>query len=252
MQLNNSGPHQIPIRDKQGINNRLRNIKHHLSNNNSNNRECLPKLANTVNQLQSAGSSNLPSQTIPNPRGNANAVTLRTVVEISLSRFVVSARYNCPIVISISARKPESDEELLKMFWKVEAERIKMTKNELISVSLDRGGRGPGFGKLEVVGADALRWMETSTSSHQRCTIAVLPRRLSGKVDSLETLNFSPCTRELSTIWLFSPKKGGSPEISRAIFLTRADRGCVHTLLELVKALKKEASHWRVIKLDQG
>ncbi|RDX94407.1 Retrovirus-related Pol polyprotein, partial [Mucuna pruriens] len=32
------------------------------------------QLANTVSQLQSAGSSNLPSQTIPNPRGNASLV----------------------------------------------------------------------------------------------------------------------------------------------------------------------------------
>ncbi|RDY02547.1 hypothetical protein CR513_13976, partial [Mucuna pruriens] len=50
-------------------------------------------LANIVSQLHSAGSSNLPSQTIPNPRGNAS--TLLT-------------------------RKPESDEELLRMFRNVE------------------------------------------------------------------------------------------------------------------------------------
>ncbi|RDX83562.1 hypothetical protein CR513_35501, partial [Mucuna pruriens] len=30
------------------------------------------QLANTVSQLQSAGSNNLPSQTIPNSRGNAS------------------------------------------------------------------------------------------------------------------------------------------------------------------------------------
>ncbi|RDX98693.1 hypothetical protein CR513_18354, partial [Mucuna pruriens] len=43
MQLNNSDPHRIPIIGKQVINNRLRNIKHHLSNSNNNSRECLPK-----------------------------------------------------------------------------------------------------------------------------------------------------------------------------------------------------------------
>ncbi|RDY01102.1 hypothetical protein CR513_15625, partial [Mucuna pruriens] len=37
------------------------------------------QLANTVSHLQSTESSNLPSQTIPNLRGNASAVTLRTV-----------------------------------------------------------------------------------------------------------------------------------------------------------------------------
>ncbi|RDY00130.1 hypothetical protein CR513_16728, partial [Mucuna pruriens] len=40
------------------------------------------QLANTVSTLQSAGSSNLPSQTIPNPRGNASAVTLRSGKEL--------------------------------------------------------------------------------------------------------------------------------------------------------------------------
>ncbi|RDX97979.1 hypothetical protein CR513_19169, partial [Mucuna pruriens] len=40
------------------------------------------QLANTVSHLQSAGSSNLPSQTIPNPRGNANAFTLRSKKEL--------------------------------------------------------------------------------------------------------------------------------------------------------------------------
>ncbi|RDY13907.1 hypothetical protein CR513_01102, partial [Mucuna pruriens] len=40
------------------------------------------QLANTVSELQSAGSSNLPSQSIPNPRGNANAVILRSGKEL--------------------------------------------------------------------------------------------------------------------------------------------------------------------------
>ncbi|RDX82176.1 hypothetical protein CR513_37065, partial [Mucuna pruriens] len=44
MQLNNSDPRRTPIRGKQVINSRLRNTKHHLSNNNnSSSRECLPK-----------------------------------------------------------------------------------------------------------------------------------------------------------------------------------------------------------------
>ncbi|RDX86191.1 hypothetical protein CR513_32498, partial [Mucuna pruriens] len=41
------------------------------------------QLENTVNQLQSVGSSNLPSQTIPNPTGNASAVTLRSGKELA-------------------------------------------------------------------------------------------------------------------------------------------------------------------------
>ncbi|RDY00935.1 hypothetical protein CR513_15781, partial [Mucuna pruriens] len=93
------------------------------------------QLANTVSQLQSAGSSNLPSQTIPNPRGNASAVTLRSGKELSQPTQLAGAdsesdansqsRPEKTIPASfptqtISARKPESDEELLKMFRKVE------------------------------------------------------------------------------------------------------------------------------------
>ncbi|RDX70781.1 hypothetical protein CR513_49935, partial [Mucuna pruriens] len=56
----------------------------------------------------SAGSSNLPSQTIPNPRGNASESYPETAVPLPFpSR-------------TILARKPESDEELQKMFRKIE------------------------------------------------------------------------------------------------------------------------------------
>ncbi|RDX81714.1 hypothetical protein CR513_37567, partial [Mucuna pruriens] len=67
----------------------------------------------------SAGSSNLPSQTIPNPRGNASAIMLRCGKELSqpapqLSRSVEADSE------SDANSKLESDEELLKMFRKVE------------------------------------------------------------------------------------------------------------------------------------
>ncbi|RDX64532.1 hypothetical protein CR513_56902, partial [Mucuna pruriens] len=98
------------------------------------------QLANTMSQLQMAGSSNLPSQTIPNPRGNASAVTLRSGKELpqpvaqQLPRSAEAdsklfadsqSQQDKTILVSfptwtISARKPESDEELLKMFQKVE------------------------------------------------------------------------------------------------------------------------------------
>ncbi|RDX73596.1 hypothetical protein CR513_46771, partial [Mucuna pruriens] len=94
------------------------------------------QLANTVSQLQSAGLSNLPFQTIPNPRGNASVVTLRSGKELlqpalqqpprsaeadskpnadSQSRLETAVPLPFPSR-TISARKPESDEELLKMF----------------------------------------------------------------------------------------------------------------------------------------
>ncbi|RDX77186.1 hypothetical protein CR513_42734, partial [Mucuna pruriens] len=52
------------------------------------------QLANIVSHLQSAGSNNLPSQTIQNPRGNASAVTLRSGKELpqpTLQRVLRSA-----------------------------------------------------------------------------------------------------------------------------------------------------------------
>ncbi|RDY04092.1 hypothetical protein CR513_12238, partial [Mucuna pruriens] len=92
------------------------------------------QLANT-----SAGSSNPPSQTIPNLRGNASVVTLRSGKELpqpTLQQLPRSATADSePNVDSqsrpeksvptpfqtqtVSARKPESDEDLLKMFRKV-------------------------------------------------------------------------------------------------------------------------------------
>ncbi|RDX82374.1 Retrovirus-related Pol polyprotein from transposon 17.6, partial [Mucuna pruriens] len=98
------------------------------------------QLANTVSQLQSARSSNLPSQSIPNPRGNASVVTLRSGKELpqpTLQQMPRSAKADSkpnadpqsrpertvPLPFpsrTISARKPESDEELLKMFREVE------------------------------------------------------------------------------------------------------------------------------------
>ncbi|RDX69822.1 hypothetical protein CR513_51013, partial [Mucuna pruriens] len=98
------------------------------------------QLLNTVSQLQSTGSSNLPSQTIPNLRGNASAVTLRSGKELpqpTLQQLPRPAKADSepnadlqsrpetvvPLPFpsrTISTKKPESDEELLKMFRKVE------------------------------------------------------------------------------------------------------------------------------------
>ncbi|RDX74943.1 hypothetical protein CR513_45236, partial [Mucuna pruriens] len=98
------------------------------------------QLADTVSELQSAGSSNLPSQPILNPRRNANAVTLRSGKELPQpvqhqapqpaeadSEAIADSQLHPETVVplpfpsrTISARKPNSDEELLKMFRKVE------------------------------------------------------------------------------------------------------------------------------------
>ncbi|RDY11615.1 hypothetical protein CR513_03691, partial [Mucuna pruriens] len=98
------------------------------------------QLANFVSQLQSARSRNLPSQIIPNPRGNASVVSLKSGRELQAApqqksrsvgtEFKPDANSQPPQQASpipvpfpsqtLSTRKPESDEELLKMFWKVE------------------------------------------------------------------------------------------------------------------------------------
>ncbi|RDX79856.1 hypothetical protein CR513_39675, partial [Mucuna pruriens] len=93
------------------------------------------QLANTVSELQSAGSSSLPSQSILNPRGNANAVTLKSGKELSQPvqhqvpqpNEVDSEASHLETVVplsfpsrTISARKPDLYDELLKMFRKVE------------------------------------------------------------------------------------------------------------------------------------
>ncbi|RDX82422.1 hypothetical protein CR513_36796, partial [Mucuna pruriens] len=90
------------------------------------------QLANTMSQLQSVGSNNLPSQTILNSRGNASAVTLRTPQlprsieadsEPDANFQVQQQEKTVPLPFptqTVSARKSESDEELLKMFRKVE------------------------------------------------------------------------------------------------------------------------------------
>ncbi|RDY10528.1 hypothetical protein CR513_04937, partial [Mucuna pruriens] len=98
------------------------------------------QLANTVSELQSAGSSSLPSQSIPNPRGNAHAVTLRSGKELPQpeqhqepqpaeadSEAAANSQSHPETAVplpfpsrTVSAKKPDSDDELLKMFRKVE------------------------------------------------------------------------------------------------------------------------------------
>ncbi|RDX68294.1 hypothetical protein CR513_52732, partial [Mucuna pruriens] len=103
---------RVCLKDQQVTNSQAHNIRHHLSNSKSN-REYLLKLVTsnlefqqsvssnnmqfqqnvtaTIQDLKmqigqlantSVGLSNLPSQTIPNPRGNASVVTLRSGKEL--------------------------------------------------------------------------------------------------------------------------------------------------------------------------
>ncbi|RDX74545.1 hypothetical protein CR513_45696, partial [Mucuna pruriens] len=83
----------------------------------------------------SAGSENLPSQIIPNPRGNASVLSLRSGKELQKPRSANTKSKSdansqppqqaspTPVPFpsqTLSTRKPESDEESLKMFRKVE------------------------------------------------------------------------------------------------------------------------------------
>ncbi|RDY10001.1 hypothetical protein CR513_05530, partial [Mucuna pruriens] len=79
---------------------------------------------------KSVGSSNLPSQTIPNPRGNASVITLRSgkallqpapqQLPISTDADFEPEADSQALQQVVSAKKPDSDEELLRMFRKVE------------------------------------------------------------------------------------------------------------------------------------
>ncbi|RDX94693.1 hypothetical protein CR513_22896, partial [Mucuna pruriens] len=137
MQLNNSGPHRIHIRDKQrvptqGNSPSLEDLMKQLATNNlefqqsvsSSNMQFQQNLATIVSQLQSAGSSNLPSQTIANPIGNASVLPRSAETDSKLnansqSRLEKTVPTPFP-TRTISTRRLESDEELLKMFRKVE------------------------------------------------------------------------------------------------------------------------------------
>ncbi|RDY13840.1 hypothetical protein CR513_01191, partial [Mucuna pruriens] len=80
------------------------------------------QLANTVNGLQSTASSSLPVQPILNLRGNAN---VPQPAEADSEAMADSQSHPKTIVLlpflsrTISARKPDFDDELLKMFRKV-------------------------------------------------------------------------------------------------------------------------------------
>ncbi|RDX85412.1 hypothetical protein CR513_33401, partial [Mucuna pruriens] len=108
------------------------------------------QLANTVSQLQSARSSNLPSQTIPNLRRNASVITLRSGKELpqptlqqsprstktdfepnvdSQSRIEKTVPMPFP-TRTISTRRLELDEEL-KIFQKVEVPKYAKFLKEL-------------------------------------------------------------------------------------------------------------------------
>ncbi|RDY03788.1 hypothetical protein CR513_12576, partial [Mucuna pruriens] len=99
------------------------------------------QLANMISQLHSAESNNLPSQTITNLRGNMSAITLRSGkalpqptpqqlprsadadFESDADSQVPQQDKTVPLPFptrTISTRKLESDEELLRMFRKVE------------------------------------------------------------------------------------------------------------------------------------
>ncbi|RDX79478.1 hypothetical protein CR513_40092, partial [Mucuna pruriens] len=105
MQLNSLGPHRIHIRDKQprvrtqGNSPSLEDLMKQLATSNlefqqsvsSSNMQFRQNVTTTIQDLKtqirqlantSAGSSNLPSQTIPNLRGNASVVTLRSGKEL--------------------------------------------------------------------------------------------------------------------------------------------------------------------------
>ncbi|RDX93011.1 hypothetical protein CR513_24792, partial [Mucuna pruriens] len=85
------------------------------------------QLANTMSHLQSGRSNNLPSQTISNPRGNPALQQLPRSTDVNFEPDADSQVPQQDNIVplsfptrTLSTRKPESDEELLRMFRKVE------------------------------------------------------------------------------------------------------------------------------------
>ncbi|RDY08381.1 hypothetical protein CR513_07398, partial [Mucuna pruriens] len=83
------------------------------------------QLENSVSHLQSAGSSNLPSQIIPNLRGNVSAVTLRSGKELPQKHLLRPIDANSEL--DADSQIPQPDKivplpfpKLLRMFRKVE------------------------------------------------------------------------------------------------------------------------------------
>ncbi|RDX78886.1 Retrovirus-related Pol polyprotein from transposon gypsy, partial [Mucuna pruriens] len=166
---------------------------------NSNNIQFQQNLNATIQDLKtqvgqlvntSAGSENLPSQTIRNPRGNANVVSLRSGRELpptapqqkSRSTDVKSEpEADSPMpkqseAVTLSARKSEFDEDLLKMFRKVEIniplldaiKQIPKYAKFLKELCVHKRGKMKGKGGVELSGVmSALTKNEVTTKSHQ-------------------------------------------------------------------------------------
>ncbi|RDY02994.1 hypothetical protein CR513_13473, partial [Mucuna pruriens] len=107
------------------------------------------QMANTVSHLQSARFDNLPSQTILNLRGSRSRPTdadSKPDVDSQVPQQDKFVPLSFPIQ-TLLARKPESDEELLKMFRKVEIniplldaiKHIPSMQNSLRSCAYTRG-----------------------------------------------------------------------------------------------------------------
>ncbi|RDX95064.1 hypothetical protein CR513_22455, partial [Mucuna pruriens] len=76
------------------------------------------QLANSVSQIQSAGSGNLPSQIVPNSKGgNMSAITQRSSKELQQQAKTTPLSFPS---WSLSTRKPKTNDDLLKMFWRLE------------------------------------------------------------------------------------------------------------------------------------
>ncbi|RDY10970.1 hypothetical protein CR513_04433, partial [Mucuna pruriens] len=162
------------------------------------------QLANTVSQLQSVGLGNLPAQTIPNLRGSASVVSLTSGRELPQT-----ASHQCkfePEVASplpksvrsvplpfqnqtLSTRKSKIDEDLLKMFRKVEINipllDIPKHAKFLKELCVQKRGKMKGKGMAELSGiVSALTKNEAAAGPHQN-----LPK----KCRDLEIFSV-PCT----------------------------------------------------------
>ncbi|XP_042405185.1 uncharacterized protein LOC121995530 [Zingiber officinale] len=83
MSLTQGGSNNVSNSDPQQA--RLEELMQQILQQQLNQERQIGQLASSINQIQAQGSSQLPSQTIPNPKGNVSALTLRSGRKISES-----------------------------------------------------------------------------------------------------------------------------------------------------------------------
>ncbi|XP_042388424.1 uncharacterized protein LOC121980456 [Zingiber officinale] len=108
MSLTQGGSNNVSNSDPQQA--RLEELMQQILQQQQNQERQIGQLASSINQIQAQGSSQLPSQTIPNPKGNVSALTLRSGRKVSESARGRAAVENFPEIQQSSSSNEEFSE----------------------------------------------------------------------------------------------------------------------------------------------